>query len=810
MMARQLRERIIPVNIEEEMKASYIDYSMSVIVSRALPDLRDGLKPSHRRILVAMNDLRLTPTSSFRKCAKIAGDTSGNYHPHGEQVIYPTLVRMAQEFNMRYPLVEGQGNFGSIDGDAPAAMRYTEARLSPFAMEMLADLEKDTVDFISNYDGTRREPVVLPGKFPHLLCNGSSGIAVGMATNIPSHNLSEVVGALVALIDDPEIPIEGLRKYIQGPDFPTGGIITGSEGITQAYHTGKGKITLRGRANIERLKGDRVNLVVSEIPFQVNKSNLLEDIARLARDKLVEGMSELRDESDREGMRIVVELKRDAQPEVVLNQLFKHTQLQVTFGIILLFLSDGQPKVMDLKEMLNLFLAHRHQVITRKTNFELKKAEERAHVLEGLKVAVENIDEVVAIIKGSRNPERAKASLMKRFGLSDRQAQAILDMRLARLTGLEREKIEEEYLEKIKLIAKLKGILESRAQRMGIIREELLGLGEKYGDSRRTEIVEEEEEFKMEDLIAEEDMAITISHSGYIKRLPISSYRRQHRGGKGLLGMGTKEEDFVEHLFIASTHSWLLFFTSQGRCYGVKVYQLPTGGRLAKGRPIVNLLQVGKEEKVAASVAMSDFDPQKFVLLATMEGTIKKVGLGDLARPRRGGMRVASIGEDDRLIGAELTDGKAEVILGSRLGKAVRFPETKVRSMGRVARGVRGMQLGKDDWVVGMVVVRREADLLVVTENGFGKRTSISNYRVTNRGGKGVVSAKITAKNGPVVSIMEVVESDEIMVATVNGVIIRLKVGGIRRCGRASQGVKLIDLAPEDKVTDVARVVAEG
>jgi len=810
MMARQLRERIIPINIEEEMKASYIDYSMSVIVSRALPDLRDGLKPSHRRILVAMNDLRLTPTSSFRKCAKIAGDTSGNYHPHGEQVIYPTLVRMAQEFNMRYPLVEGQGNFGSIDGDAPAAMRYTEARLSPFAMEMLADLEKDTVDFISNYDGTRREPVVLPGKFPHLLCNGSSGIAVGMATNIPSHNLSEVVGALVALIDDPEIPIEGLRKYIQGPDFPTGGIITGSEGITQAYHTGKGKITLRGRANIERLKGDRVNLVVSEIPFQVNKSNLLEDIARLARDKLVEGMSELRDESDREGMRIVVELKRDAQPEVVLNQLFKHTQLQVTFGIILLFLSDGQPKVMDLKEMLNLFLAHRHQVITRKTNFELKKAEERAHVLEGLKVAVENIDEVVAIIKGSRNPERAKASLMKRFGLSDRQAQAILDMRLARLTGLEREKIEEEYLEKIKLIAKLKGILESRAQRMGIIREELLGLGEKYGDSRRTEIVEEEEEFKMEDLIAEEDMAITISHSGYIKRLPISSYRRQHRGGKGLLGMGTKEEDFVEHLFIASTHSWLLFFTSQGRCYGVKVYQLPTGGRLAKGRPIVNLLQVGKEEKVAASVAMSDFDPQKFVLLATMEGTIKKVGLGDLARPRRGGMRVASIGEDDRLIGAELTDGKAEVILGSRLGKAVRFPETKVRSMGRVARGVRGMQLGKDDWVVGMVVVRREADLLVVTENGFGKRTSISNYRVTNRGGKGVVSAKITAKNGPVVSIMEVVESDEIMVATVNGVIIRLKVGGIRRCGRASQGVKLIDLAPEDKVTDVARVVAEG
>lgn len=810
MMARQLRERIIPINIEEEMKASYIDYSMSVIVSRALPDLRDGLKPSHRRILVAMNDLRLNPTSSFRKCAKIAGDTSGNYHPHGEQVIYPTLVRMAQEFNMRYPLVEGQGNFGSIDGDAPAAMRYTEARLSPFAMEMLADLEKDTVDFIPNYDGTRREPVVLPGRFPHLLCNGSSGIAVGMATNIPSHNLSEVVGALVALIDDPEIPIGDLRKYIQGPDFPTGGIITGSEGITQAYHTGKGKITLRGRANIERLKGDRVNLVVSEIPFQVNKTNLLEDIARLARDKLVEGMSELRDESDREGMRIVVELKRDAQPEVVLNQLFKHTQLQVTFGIILLFLSDGQPKVMDLKEMLNLFLAHRHQVITRRTNFELKKAEERAHVLEGLKVAVENIDEVVAIIKGSRNPERAKVSLMKRFGLSDRQAQAILDMRLARLTGLEREKIEEEYLEKIKLIAKLKGILESRAQRMGIIREELLGLGEKYGDSRRTEIVEEEEEFKMEDLIAEEDMAITISHGGYIKRLPISSYRRQHRGGKGLLGMGTKEEDFVEHLFIASTHSWLFFFTSQGRCYGVKVYQLPSGGRLAKGRPIVNLLQVGKEEKVAASVAVSDFDPQKFVILATMEGTIKKVGLGDLAHPRRGGIGAASIDQGDRLIGAELTDGKAEVILGSRLGKAVRFPETKVRSMGRAARGVRGMQLGKDDWVVGMVVVRREADLLVVTENGFGKRTKISDYRVTNRGGKGVVSAKITAKNGPVVSIMEVVESDEIMVATVNGVIIRLKVGGIRRCGRASQGVKLIDLAPEDKVTDVARVVAEG
>ncbi len=809
-MAHELRQRIVPVNIEEEMKASYIDYSMSVIVSRALPDLRDGLKPSHRRILVAMNDLKLTPNSSFRKCAKIAGDTSGNYHPHGEQVIYPTLVRMAQEFNMRYPLVEGQGNFGSIDGDAPAAMRYTEARLSPVAMEMLSDLEKDTVDFVPNYDNTREEPVVLPGKFPNLLCNGSSGIAVGMATNIPPHNLSEVIGGLVALIDDPQIEASALREYIQGPDFPTGGIITGSEGINQAYRTGKGKITLRGRASIERLKSGRVNLIISEIPYQVNKTHLLEDIARLARDKVVEGMSELRDESDREGMRIVVELKRDAQPEVILNQLYKHTQLQGTFGIILLCLSNGQPKVMSLKEMLSLFLAHRHEVITRKTKFELRKAEERAHILEGLKVAVENIDEVVAIIKGSRNPQIAKASLMKRFDLSDLQAQAILDMRLARLTGLEREKIEEEYLEKIKLIAKLKGILENRAQRMGIIKEELLELSKKYGDPRRTEIVVEEEEFKMEDLIAEEDMAITISHSGYIKRLPISSYRRQHRGGKGLLGMGTKEEDFVEHLFIACTHSWLFFFTSQGRCYGVKVYQLPTGGRLAKGRPIVNLLQVGKEEKIAASVAVSDFDPGKYVLLATMRGTIKKVELGDFAHPRRGGIRAASIDQDDQLIGAELTDGKAEVILGSRLGKAVRFPETKVRSMGRAARGVRGMQLGKDDWVVGMVVVRREADLLVVTENGFGKRTRISDYRVTNRGGKGIVSAKITAKNGPVVSIMEVVEQDELMLATVNGVIIRIKVGGIRRCGRASQGVKLINLAPGDKVTDVARVVAEG
>ncbi len=809
-MAHELRERIVSVNIEEEMKSSYIDYSMSVIVSRALPDLRDGLKPSHRRILVAMNDLKLTPNSSFRKCAKIAGDTSGNYHPHGEQVIYPTLVRMAQEFNMRYPLVEGQGNFGSVDGDAPAAMRYTEARLSPVAMEMLADLEKDTVDFIPNYDSTRKEPVVLPGKFPNLLCNGSSGIAVGMATNIPPHNLTEVIGGLVALIDDPQLEAAALREYIQGPDFPTGGIITGTGGINQAYRTGKGKITLRGRASIERLETGRVSLIISEIPYQVNKTHLLEDIAKLARDKLVEGMAELRDESDREGMRIVVELKRDAQPEVILNQLYKHTQLQVTFGIILLCLSAGQPKVMSLKEILGLFLAHRHEVITRRTKFELRKAEERAHILEGLKVAVENIDEVVAIIKGSRNPQLAKAALMKRFGLSELQAQAVLDMRLARLTGLEREKIEEEYLEKIKLIAKLKGILENRAQRMGIIREELLSLGQKYGDERRTEIVEEEEEFKMEDLIAEEDMAITISHSGYIKRLPISSYRRQHRGGKGLMGMGTKEEDFVEHLFIASTHSWLLFFTTLGRCYGVKVYQLPSGGRLAKGRPIVNLLQVGKEEKVAASVAVGDFDPGRFVILATMRGTIKKVALSDFAHLRRGGVRAASIDGDDQLIGAELTDGKAEVILGSRWGKAVRFPEAKVRSMGRSARGVRGMQLGKDDWVVGMVVVRREADLLVVTENGFGKRTGISDYRVTNRGGKGIVSAKITAKNGPVVSIMEVVEKDEIMLATVNGVIIRIKVGGIRRCGRASQGVKLINLAPGDKVTDVARVVAEG
>jgi len=802
------REKIVPVYIEEEMKSSYIDYSMSVITARALPDVRDGLKPSNRRILVAMNDLNLTPGRPHRKCAKIAGDTSGNYHPHGEQVVYPTLVRMAQDFNMRYVLVDGQGNFGSIDGDAPAAMRYTEARLAPLAMEMLQDLDKETVDFVPNYDETREEPVVLPSKFPNLICNGASGIAVGMATNIPTHNLSEVVDALVALIDDPEMEDERLLRYIQGPDFPTGGIIQGKRGIVEAYRTGRGRIILKARVNIERQKSGKESIIITEIPYQINKSNLLEKIAQMVRDKIIEGISDLRDESDRDGMRIVVELKRDAQANVVLNQLFKHTQMQTTFGVIMLALVDGEPKILTLKEMLNLFLKHRHEVITRRTRFELKKAEHRAHILEGLKIALDHIDAVIRLIRGSKTPEDAKNGLMKKFKLSDTQAQAILDMRLQRLTGLEREKVEQEYLDVIKLIEKLKGILASKAKRMNIIKEELLELKKRYGDERRTEIREEEEGgFTIEDLIAEEDMVITITHSGYIKRLSVSSYRRQSRGGRGVIGIETKEEDFVEHLFIASTHHYILFFTSRGRCHWLKVHEIPVGGRLARGKPIVNMLHLGGEERIAAFVPVREFDDKHYVVMATRNGIIKKTLLSAFSNPRRGGINAMNIPEEDSLIEAKITDGTCDIILGTREGLAIRFHEEKVRDMGRGAYGVRGISLGKGDKVIGMVVVKRDTTLLSVTENGYGKRTSISDYRVTNRGGKGIINIKTTERNGKVVAIKEVVTDDELMLITQKGIIIRQPVKQIKVIGRATQGVKLINLDSGDRVVDVARVV---
>jgi DNA gyrase subunit A len=804
------REKVVPVLIEEEMKSSYIDYSMSVITARALPDVRDGLKPSNRRILVAMNDLNLSPGRPHRKCAKIAGDTSGNYHPHGEQVVYPTLVRMGQDFNMRYLLVDGQGNFGSIDGDGAAAMRYTEARLAPLAMEILADLDKETVHFTPNYDETRTEPVVLPSKFPNLICNGSSGIAVGMATNIPPHNLGEVVEATVALIDNPELDIQDLLGHVQGPDFPTGGIVFGGSGLVEAYRSGRGRITLRAKANSETLPSGKENIIVSEIPYQINKSNLLERIAELVHQKRIEGLADLRDESDRDGMRIVLELKRDAQKEVVLNQLFQHTQMQVTFGIIMLALVNGEPKVLNLKELIQHFIDHRHEVVTRRTQFELKKAEERAHILEGLKIALENLDAVIKLIRGSKTPQVAKEGLVEEFKLTEVQAQAILDMRLQRLTALERTKIEEEYLEKIKLIAKLKGILESKSQRLSIIKEELLELKEKYGDDRRTQIITEAPtEFTIEDLIAEENMVITISHSGYIKRLSVSSYRRQRRGGRGVIGMETKEEDFVEHLFIASTHNYILFFTDKGRCYWVKVHEIPQGGRLARGKSIVNMIDLGKEEKIAAFVPVREFDDQHYVVMATRNGTIKKTVLSAFGNPRRGGINAMHIPDDDVLIETDLTDGSFDIILATKQGQAIRFPENKVRDMGRAAYGVRGVSLQKGDEVIGMVVAKREATLLSVTQNGYGKRSPISDYRVTNRGGKGVINIRATERNGPVIAVKEVLDSDELMLITQKGIVVRISIKSIKTIGRATQGVKLINLDRGDKLVDVARVVPE-
>jgi DNA gyrase subunit A len=810
------REKVVPVLLEEEMKSSYIDYSMSVITARALPDVRDGLKPSNRRILVAMNDLNLAPGRPHRKCAKIAGDTSGNYHPHGEQVVYPTLVRMAQDFNMRYPLVDGQGNFGSIDGDAPAAMRYTEARFTPFAMEMLADLDKDTVDFIPNYDGTREEPVVLPSKFPNLICNGSSGIAVGMATNIPTHNLSEVIDALVSIIEDPELEEEKLLKYIQGPDFPTGGIIYGRSGIREYFKTGRGRLVLRARANIERQKSGKESIIVTEIPYQISKANLLEKIADLVTNKVIEGISDLRDESDREGMRIVIELKKETPAEITLNQLFKLTQMQSTFGVIMLALADGVPRVLNLKELLTLFIEHRHTVITRRTKYELAQAEHRAHILEGLKIALENIDAVIKLIKSSKDPAEAKDGLMKKFRMTEIQAQAILDMRLQRLTGLERKKVEEEYLELIKLIATLKGILESKTKRMNIIKDELLALKKNFGDLRRTEIREEEEEFTIEDLIAEEDMVITITHNGYIKRLGIDAYRRQGRGGKGVIGIETREEDFVEHLFIASTHDYILFFTNIGKCHWLKVHEIPVGGRVTKGKSITNLLDLAEGERIRAFAPVKEFVENRYVVMSTKKGTIKKTELSAFSNPRRGGINAINIEEGDELIEATITDGTCDIVLGTKEGLAIRFPEDKVRSMGRTAYGVRGISLrglepsgsgrGKDE-VVGMVVIKREATLLVVTENGFGKRTPISDYRVTNRGGKGVINVKTSERNGKVVAIKEVLEEDELMIITEKGIIIRQPVKQIKEIGRNTQGVKLINLDEGDRVVDVARVV---
>ena len=816
-MAINDRSRILDTKIEDEMRSSYIDYSMSVIVSRALPDVRDGLKPSQRRILVAMNDLNLAPGRGYRKCAKIAGDTSGNYHPHGEQVVYPTLVRLAQPWVMRYPLVDGQGNFGSIDGDSPAAMRYTEARLMPLAMEMLNDLEKETVDFKSNYDETREEPTVLPGVLPNLLVNGSSGIAVGMATEVPPHNLREICDAIAHILDHPEAPVEDLLKIVTGPDFATGGIINGRQGIADCYRTGRGLIKVRARVLVEEGRQGRMSLIVTEIPFQVNKSSLLEKIASLVREGRVTGISDLRDESDRDGMRIVIELKKDANPKVVLNQLFVHSPLQTTFGAIMLALTDNRPQVMSLRTMIDHYIEHRRIVVKRRTEFDLAEAERRAHILEGLKIALDHLDAVITLIRAAKDIETARAGLMTQFKLSEIQANAILEMRLARLTGLERSKIEAEYLEVIKLIELLRGILASPAKILLIIREEVMRLRDKYGDERRTQIIVEEGDIGYEDTIEQKDMVVTISHAGYIKRQEINAYRAQRRGGKGVIGARTKEDDFIEHLFIANTHAYLLILTDKGRCYWLKVHEVEQAGRMAKGRPLVNHLEgMSREERVQAVVAVKQFDEEHYLVCATRKGLIKKTVLSAYGNPRRAGINAVLLEEDDALIDAILTDGTQDIILAKKKGLAIRFHENEVRAMGRTAYGVKGVVLDDaDDEVVSMVSIKRQATLLAVTEHGYGKRSDVADYRVSHRGGKGIITIKTSDRNGVLVTVKEVVDGDELMIITRAGQMIRMPVGGISVLGRNTQGVRLVNLASPDgellpdQVAAVTRVVSE-
>lgn len=804
-------EKIIPVVIEDEMKKSYIDYAMSVIVSRALPDVRDGLKPVQRRILVAMDELGLAHNKGYRKSAKISGDVTGNYHPHGTSAVYDAMVRMAQDFSLRSPLVDGQGNFGSIDGDSAAAERYTEARMTRIAEDLMADIKRETVDFVPNYDETRQEPVVLPAKLPNLLMNGAAGIAVGMATNVPPQNLLELVEGITRVIDEPKVQDEELLKIVKGPDFPTGGIIFGRVGVRDAYLTGKGRIIVRAKANAETHANGAECIIITEIPFMVNKSNLIEAIADLVRSGKIDGIKDIRDESDRDGIRVVIDLKRDAHAAVILNQLYKRTQMQTTFGANMLALVDGIPKVLTLRQMIDQFIAHREDVIVRRTKFDLAKAEARAHILEGLKKALDHIDEIVQLIKKAKDVDQARSRLVKTFKLSEIQAQAILDMRLQRLTGLQRKKIEDEYKETIKLIAYLKSILESRSKVRGLIKEDLAEAAKMYGDDRRTEIVEATTDFSIEDLIAEEDMAISISHSGYIKRLPVGTYRRQQRGGKGVTGMGTKEDDFVEHMMIASTHDYILFFTQTGQCHWLRVHEIPQVGRAAKGKAIVNILQLNKGECLKAFVPAREFDEDHYIVMATRKGTVKKTRLSAFSHPRRGGIKAMAIDKGDELIDAAMTDGSCDVLLGKKQGKSIRFHEQDVREMGRSARGVRGTMLEKGDEVVSMAVIVGEGGtILSLTANGYGKRTKIQDYRVTRRGGKGVISIKTTKRNGHVVAVKVVNENDEVMIMTTNGVMIRLPVSGISVIGRNTQGVRVINLAKGDIVTDVACVVSEG
>jgi DNA gyrase subunit A len=810
---QEMQGRVVPVYIEDEMKVSYLDYSMSVIISRALPDIRDGLKPVHRRILAAMHDLNLYHDRPYRKAAKITGDVTANYHPHGTAAVYDTLARMAQDFSLRYPLIDGQGNFGSIDGDPPAAERYTEARMSPLAGEMLADIDKETVDFGPNYDNSRTMPLVLPALVPNLLVNGAAGIAVGMATNVPPHNLTEVCTAIIARLGDPSMGVEELMRFVPGPDFPTGGIIYGRAGIREAYRTGRGRLVVRAVAEIEtEARTERERIVVTEIPYMVNKAAMIERIADLVKEGHLEGISDLRDESDRRGMRVVIELKKDANSRVILNKLFHHTQMQQTFGVNMLALVNNRPRTVNLLEMVDHYIAHRRDVVVRRTRYDLDKAEKRAHILEGYRIALDHIDELVALIRASSDPAEASQKMQARFGLSEIQAQAILELRLQRLTGLERDKIEAEYHEIIQLIEKLRAILASPEMVTGIIRDEVTALRDKYGDARRTQIVDATGEFEVEDLIADEDMVITISHNGYIKRLPVGTYRRQRRGGRGVTGFGGQEEDFVEQIFIASTHSYILFFSNRGRCYWVKVHELPQAGRTARGKAIVNLLSLSPQERITSTVPVRDLqEPGCYFVMATRKGVIKRCDLADFSNPRRGGIIAIGLHEGDSLVGVALTRGTSEIVLAKSAGKAVRFKETDVRSMGRAAAGVRGAELeSEDDQVVGMVAVTRpDAEILVVTERGYGKRTPLEDYRLTARGTKGVLTLRTTEKNGPITAIKEVVDNDELMIITRKGVLIRLPVKGVSQLGRATQGVHLIRLEEGDEVAAVAHVARD-
>ncbi|SDP56171.1 DNA gyrase subunit A [Selenomonas ruminantium] len=796
--------KIVPVNLEHEMKNCYIDYAMSVIVARALPDVRDGLKPVHRRILYAMQEAGMGSGKPYKKSARIVGEVLGKYHPHGDTSVYDAIVRMAQDFSMRYMLADGHGNFGSVDGDPAAAMRYTEVRMSKISEMMLQDIDKETVDFVPNYDESLKEPSVLPAKFPQLLVNGTSGIAVGMATNIPPHNMREVIDGTLMLIDNPDTTIEELMTVIKGPDFPTAGLILGKEGIKQAYTTGRGIVKMRANAHIETMSNGKPRIVVTELPYQVNKARLIEKIAQLVRDKQIEGITDLRDESDRNGMHIVIDLRRDANANVILNQLFKHTQLQDSFGVIMLALVDGKPQVLNLKQVLHYYIKHQEEVITRRTQYELKKAEARAHILEGLTIALDHLDAVITTIRESRTADIAKEALMTGFKLSDKQAQAILDLRLQRLTGLEREKIEEEYQETLKAIENFKAILADEQKILGIIKDELTAVKEKFGDDRRTKLTIDTSEIDVEDLIAEEDVVITLTHNNYIKRMPLDTYRRQNRGGKGIKGMGTKETDFVENLLITTTHHTILFFTTRGRVYSLKAYEIAESSRTAKGTAIINLLQLDQGEKITAVIQVKGFDPDRYLFMATRKGIVKKTSLSEFSNLRRNGLNAINLDDDDDLMGVKFTDGESYLMLGTKLGKAIAFSEDDVRAMGRTARGVKGITLSMGDEVVGMDILVRNSEVLTVTECGYGKRTNTDEYRAQTRGGKGLINMKVTEKTGCVVGIKVVRPDHELMLITTDGIVIRTNVSDISVISRNTQGVKLMTTAENDKVASMA------